>query len=144
MDSFGIFDPRLVERVKQDFERAKTEVRRATAPLIEEAERVFEGVFRSPSTGPTTPLDGCDWQRVPDDEEVSRTRLERTIADLTVVKSQSVTLDGPGGATASFMVRVTLTDGTMWQARVPVAAVAQATEAELRLWALRLVGKAAH
>jgi hypothetical protein len=42
------------------------------------------------------------------------------------------------------MARVTLTDGTLWQARVPVTAVAQATEAELRLWALRLVGKAAH
>ena len=70
--------------------------------------------------------------------------LQQTIADLTVVKSQTVTLDDPGSAAASFAVRVTLTDGTMWQARVPVAAMGQATEAELRLWALRLAGKVAH
>jgi hypothetical protein len=144
MDNFGIFDPRMVQRMKEDWERAKTEVRRATAPIVEEAGRVFEGVFRPPSTGPTTPLDGCDWQRVPDDEEMLRERLESTIADLTVVKSQTITLDNPGSAAASFTVRVTLTDGTMWQARVPVAAVGRATEAELRLWALRLAGKVAY
>jgi hypothetical protein len=144
MDNFGIFDPRMVQRMKEDWQRAKTEVRRATAPILDEAERLFEGVFHSPSTGPTTPLDGCDWQRVPDDEEALRARLAQTIADLTVVKSQTVTLDDPGGAAASFAVRVTLTDGTMWQARVPVAAVGRATEAELRLWALRLAGKVAH
>ncbi|MGI8858038.1 MAG: hypothetical protein ACR2JW_20050 [Thermomicrobiales bacterium] len=144
MDDFGIFDPRLVRRVKEDWERAKTEVRRATAPILGEAERVFAGAFRSPSTGPTTPLDGCDWQRVPDDEEALRERLEHIIADLTVVKSQTVTLDDPGGVATAFTVRVTLTDGALWQARVPVAAVGRATEAELRLWALRLAGKVAH
>ncbi len=144
MDDFGIFDPRLVRRVKEDWERAKTEVRRATAPILNEAERVFEGVLRPSPAGPTTPLDGCDWQRVPDDEEALRERLEHIIADLTVVKSQTVTLDDPGGAAAAFTVRVTLTDGALWQARVPVAAVGRATEAELRLWALRLAGKVAH
>jgi hypothetical protein len=144
MDNFGIFDPRMVQRMKEDWQRAKTEVRRATAPILDEAERLFEGVFHSPSTGPTTPLDGCDWQRVPADEEALRERLAQTIADLTVVKSQTVTLDDPGGVASSFTVRVTLTDGSMWQARVPVAAVGRATEAELRLWALRLAGKVAH
>ena len=141
MDNFGIFDPRLVQRVKEEMERARTEIRRATAPILDEAERVFAGVFHSPASGPTTPLDGYDWQRVPDDEEKLRERLERTIADLTVVKSQTVTLDDPGSTTASFVVRAVLTDGTMWQARLPVAAVTRATEAELRLWALRLAGK---
>jgi len=82
MDDFGIFDPRLVRRVKEDWERAKTEVRRATAPILGEAERVFAGAFRSPSTGPTTPLDGCDWQRVPDDEEALRERLDQMEFDL--------------------------------------------------------------
>lgn len=81
---------------------------------------------------------------MPDDEEALRERLEHIIADLTVVKSQTVTLDDPGGAAAAFTVRVTLTDGALWQARVPVAAVGRATEAELRLWALRLAGKVAH
>ncbi|GEM_PF-5905334 len=141
MDDFGIFNPRVVQRLKEDWERAKTEVRKATAPILDEAERVVEGLFRAPVTGPTTPLDGCDWQQVLDDDEMLRTRLERTIADLTVVKQQTVTLDDPGGAAASFTVRVVLTDETTWQARVPVAAVGRATEAELRLWALRLAGK---
>ncbi|MCA1666688.1 MAG: hypothetical protein LC793_04665 [Thermomicrobia bacterium] len=58
-----------------------------------------------------------------------------------MVKSQTVTLNDPGSASASFAVRVVLTDGTTWQARVPVASVGRATEAELRLWALRLAGK---
>lgn len=141
MDGFGIFDPRLVQRVKEEWERTRTEVRRATAPILDEAERVIGGVFRPPATGPITPLDGYDWQRVTDNEEALRQRLERTIADLTMVTQQTVTLDDPGGAAASFVVRVTLTDGTTWQARVPVMALARATEAELRLWALRLAGK---
>lgn len=146
MDDFGIFNPRLVQRMKEDWERTKTEVRRATAPILDEAGRVIEsvfneGVFRPTATGPTTPLDGCEWQQVSDDAEVLRARLERTIADLTVVNQQTVTLDDPGGAVASFVVRVVLTDETTWQARVPVAAVSRATEAELRLWALRLAGK---
>lgn len=51
MDDFGIFDPRLVRRVKEDWERAKTEVRRATAPILNEAERVFEGVLRPSPPG---------------------------------------------------------------------------------------------
>ncbi len=146
MDDFGIFNPRMVQRMKEDWERTKTEVRRATAPILDEAGRVFEnvfheGVFRPTATGPTTPLDGCEWRQVLDDEEILRGRLERTITDLTVVKSQTVTLDDPGSPAASFAVRVVLTDGTTWQARVPVAAVGRATEAELRLWALRLAGK---
>jgi len=141
MDNFGIFDPRLVQRVKEEWERTKGEVRKATAPILDEAGHIFEGVFRPPTTGPTTPLDGYEWRQVGDDEEALRERLERTVADLTMVERQSVTLDDPGTATASFLVRVALTDGTTWQARVPVAAVARSTEAELRLWALRLAGK---
>ena len=141
MDDFGIFNPRLVQQVKEEWERTKTEVRRATAPILDEAGRIFQGVFPSSTMGPTTPLDGVAWRRVADDEEILRARLERIITDLTVVKQQMVTLDGPGGAAASFVVRVVLTDGTIWQARVPVAAVSRATEAELRLWALRLAGK---
>jgi hypothetical protein len=141
MDGFGIFDPRMVQRMREDWERTKTEVRKATAPILDEAERVLAGVFHAPATGPTTPLDGCEWRRAPDDEEVLRERLERTITDLTVVKSQTVTLDAARSAAASFTVRVVLTDGTAWQARVPVTSLARATEAELRLWALRLAGK---
>lgn len=141
MDDFGIFNPRLVRRVKEEWERARVEVRKATAPILDEAERVFEGVFRAPTAGSASPLDGCEWRQVADDEESLRERLERTIADLTMVERQTVTLDDPGTATASFVARVTLTDGTTWQARAPVAAVARATEAELRLWALRLAGK---
>ncbi len=141
MDSFGIFDPRMVQRMKDDWERTKAEVHRVTAPLLDEAVRVIEGVIRPPATGPITPLDGCEWQRVPDGEELLRERLERTITDLTVVKSQTVTLDAPGSAAACFAVRVMLTDGTVWQAQVPVASLARATEADLRLWALRLAGK---
>jgi hypothetical protein len=141
MDNFGIFDPRLVQRVKEEWERTKGEVRKATAPILDEAERVFEGVFHAPASGPTTPLDGYEWRQVPDDEEALRERLERTVADLTMVERQTVTLEESGTATSRFVVRVGLTDGTTWQARVPVAAVARATEAELRLWALRLAGK---
>ena len=146
MDDFGIFNPRMVQRMKEDWARTKTEVRRATAPILGEAGRIIEGVFpegvfRPTATGPTTPLDGCDWQRVPDDEQMLRERLERTITDLAVVQSQTVALNDPGSAAASFAVRVVLTDGTTWQARVPVAALGRATEAELRLWALRLAGK---
>jgi hypothetical protein len=141
MDDFGIFNPRLVQQVKENWERTKTEVRRVTAPILDEAGRIIEGVFPSATTGPTTPLDGIAWRQVADDEEMQRARLERVITDLAVVKQQTVTLDGPGGAAASFVVRVVLTDGTIWQARVPVASVARATEAELRLWALRLAGK---
>lgn len=140
MDDFGIFNPRLVQQVKEDWERAKTEVRRVTAPILDEAGRIIEGVFPSSTKGPTTPLDGVTWRRVAEDEEMLRGRLERIITDLAVVKQQTVTLDGPSGA-ASFVVRVVLTDGTIWQARVPVSAVSRATEAELRLWALRLAGK---
>jgi hypothetical protein len=58
-----------------------------------------------------------------------------------VVKRQTVTLDAPGDPMASFAVRVVLTDETTWEARVPVASLARATEAELRLWTLRLAGK---
>lgn len=141
MDDFGIFNPRLVQRVKEEWERTKGEVRKATAPILDEAGRVFEGVFHTPATGPTTPLDGCEWRQVADDEEILRERLERTVADLTMVTRQTVTLEDPGAPAARFVVRVTLTDGTTWQARAPVMAVARATEAELRLWALRLAGK---
>ena len=141
MENFGIFDPRLVQRVKEEWQRAAVEVRRATAPLRDEAERIFDGAFRAPATGPTTPLDGCDWQRVGDDEEALRGRLERTIANLTVVRRQTVTLGDPGSAAAMFTVRAVLTDDTLWQARIPATALARATESELRLWALRLVGK---
>lgn len=143
MDDFGIFNPRLVQQVKEDWERAKTEVRRVTAPILDEAGRIIEGVFPSATKGATTPLDGIAWRQVAEDEEALRVRLERVITDLSVVTQQTVTLDGPSGA-ASFVVRVVLTDGTIWQARVPVAAVARATEAELRLWALRLAGKVSH
>ncbi len=141
MENFGIFDPRLVQRVKEEWQRASAEVRRTTAPIRDEAERIFDGVFRAPATGPTTPLDACDWQRVGDDEEALRGRLERIIADMTVVRRQTVTLDDPGSASAMFTVRVVLTDDTIWQARIPATALARATEAEIRLWALRLVGK---
>jgi hypothetical protein len=141
MDDFGIFNPRFVQRLKEDWERTKTEVRKATAPILGEAERVIEGVFRPPATGPITPLDGCDWRQVSDDEEMLRERLERAIADLTMVKRRTVTLDASGTPSAGFTVRVVLTDDTTWQARVPVTALARATEAELRLWALRLAGK---
>ncbi len=141
MDDFGIFNPRFVRRLREDLERTTAEVRRTTAPILNEAERVFAGIFRPPATGPTTPLDGCDWQRVGDDEEALRERLERTITDLTMVERHTIILDNPGDATASFVVRVTLVDGTTWQAQVPVVALARATEAELRLWALRLAGK---
>src|SRR3954468_19530177 len=134
MDRFGIFDPQMVRRVKEEWQRTTAEVRKAAAPLVDEAERIAGTFFRPASTGPGTPLDGCDWQRVPDDEEALRERLARTIADLTVVTQHAVTLDEPGGAAARFVVRVTLTDGATWQAQVPVAAVARATEAELRLW----------
>lgn len=142
MDDFGIFNPRLVQRMKEDWERAKAEVKRATAPILDEAERVFEGVFRAPARGPGTPLDGCEWQRVSDDEEALRERLERTVADLTVVRRHTVTLNDAGTPAASFTVRVVLTDDTTWQARMPVETLARTTDAELRLWALRLVGKA--
>ncbi len=141
MDNFGIFNPRMVQRMKEDWERTKAEVRKVTAPLVDEAGRVIEGVFRPTATGPTTPLDGCEWQQVPENEEMLRERLERTITDLTVVKRQTVTLDAPGDPMASFAVRVVLTDETTWEARVPVASLARATEAELRLWTLRLAGK---
>lgn len=146
MDGFGIFDPRLVQRLKEDWQRTMTEVRRATAPILDGTGRVLAGVFdesifRPTATGPTTPLDGCDWEQVGNDAEALRQRLERTIADLAIVESQTVTLDNPSGPSASFMARVVLTDGTTWQARVPVTSVARATEAELRLWALRLAGK---
>ncbi|MHB8647014.1 MAG: hypothetical protein ACYDAR_14590 [Thermomicrobiales bacterium] len=141
MDDFGIFNPRFVRRLREDWERTTAEVRKATAPILDEAERIIGGVFHPPAKGPTTPLDGCDWQRVGDDEEALRERLARTIADLTMVQRHTITLDDPGEATAGFTVRVVLTDGTTWQARVPVATLARATEAELRLWALRLAGK---
>lgn len=141
MDDFGILNPRFVQRVKEDWERAKTEVKRATAPLVEGAERVVGEVFRTPARGPSTALDDYDWQRVPDDEEALRERIERTIADLTVVRRQTITLDDPGGVAAGFVVRVVLTDDTTWQARMPVETLARTTDAELRLWALRLVGK---
>ncbi len=141
MDDFGIFNPRFVRQLREDWERTTAEVRRATAPLRDEAERIIGGVFHAPATGPTTPLDGCDWQRVGDDEEALHERLERTIADLTMVRRHTITCDDSGGATASFAVRVVLTDGTTWQARLPMASLARATEAELRLWALRLAGK---
>lgn len=142
MEDFGIFNPRFVQRLKEDWEQTKAEVRKATAPILGEAERVIGGAFRPPATGPTTPLDGCEWRLVSDDEEALRERLERAIADLTMVKSRTVTLDAPGTPAAAFTVRVVLTDETTWQARVPVASLARATEAELRLWALRLAGKA--
>ncbi len=141
MDDFGIFSQRFVRRLREDLERTTAEVRKAAAPLLNEAERIIGETFRAPAKGPTTPLDGCDWQRVGDEEEALRERLTRAIADLTMVRQHTVTLDDPGGATAGFTVRVTLTDGTTWQARVPTGTLARATEAELRLWALRLAGK---
>ncbi len=141
MDDFGIFNPRFVRRLREDWERTTAEVRRATAPILNEAERIIGETFRSPTKGPTTPLDGCGWQRVADDEEALRERLARTITDLPMVRRHTITLDSPGDPAASFTVRATLTDGTTWQARVPVATLARATEAELRLWALRLAGK---
>lgn len=141
MDDYGILNPRFVQRVMEEWERTTVEVRRVAAPLVQEAERIFAGLFRPAATGPTTPLDGYEWRRVSDDEERLRERLERTIADLTMVQKQTVTLDDPGSMTASFTVRAALTDGTTWQARVPVSTMARATEAEVRLWALRLAGK---
>lgn len=144
MDEFGIFNPRLVRQVKEEWERTAAEVRKVTAPLLDEAERMIGRTFRpSAATGPITPLDGCDWQRVMDDEAALRERLERTIADLPIVQRHTITRDDPGGSAASFVVRVVLTDGTTWQARLPMAALGQATDAELRLWALRLAGKTA-
>lgn len=141
MDDFGILNPRFVQRVKDGLERSVGEVKRTAAPLLNEAERLFEEVFHAPANRPGTPLDGFDWQWVSDDEEALRERLERTIADLTMVQRHTIILDDPGSNTASFVVRVVLTDHTTWQARVPVTSVGQATEAELRLWALRLAGK---
>ncbi len=141
MDDYGIFNPQFIERLKGDWERVAAEMKRATAPLREEAERLYEDVFGTATKGPRTPLDAFDWQRVTDDYETQRERIERTIGDLTVVQRQTVTLNDPGSAAASFTVRVTLTDGTTWQARIPAAVVARTTDAELRLWALRLVGK---
>ena len=76
-----------------------------------------------------------------DDEEALRARLARAITDLPMVRRHTITLDGPGDPAAGFTVRAVLTDGTTWQARVPLATLARATEAELRLWALRLAGK---
>jgi len=64
MDDFGIFNPHFVRRLREDWERTTAEVRRATAPILNEAERIIGGAFRPPAKGPTTPLDGCDWQRV--------------------------------------------------------------------------------
>jgi hypothetical protein len=141
MDDDGILNPRFVQRVKEEWERTTAEVRRATAPLVQEAERTIEGLFRPHPTGPTTPLDGCTWQQVTQDEEALRQRLTETIADLTMVEKHSVTLEEPGSTHAYFVVRATLTDGTTWQARVPLSAVGKATDPELRLWALRLAGK---
>jgi hypothetical protein len=141
MDDNGILNPRFVQRVKDEWDRTKDEVRRATAPLVHEAERAIDGLFHPHATGPTTPLDGCTWQQVTEDEEALRQRLERTIADLTMVEKQTVTLEAPGNAHTYFLVRATLTDGTTWQARVPLSALGKATEPELRLWALRLAGK---
>jgi hypothetical protein len=141
MDDFGILNPRFVQRVREEWERTTAEVRKAAAPLVDEAERFFGRTFHTPASGPTTPLDGCAWRQVAEDEEALRERLERTIADLTMVQRHTATLDDPGGPRASFVVRATLTDGTTWQARVPVTAMARATDAEVRLWALRLAGK---
>jgi hypothetical protein len=141
MDDFGILNPRFVQRLKEEWDRATTEVKRATAPLVHEAERAFEGVFRPPTPGPTTPLDGYAWQQVSEGEEALRQRLDDTIADLTMVTKHAVTLEDSGSAHAMIVVRATLTDGTTWQARVPVAALGRATDAEMRLWALRLAGK---
>ena len=141
MDDFGIFNPRFVERMKGDWERMTAEMKRATTPIRDEAERLYEEVFGSFTKGTRTPLDGYDWQQVTDDHETLRERIERTIADLTVVQRQTVTLNDPGSPAASFTVRVVLTDGATWQARVPAETVARTTDAELRLWALRLVGK---
>ncbi|MGI8688710.1 MAG: hypothetical protein ACR2M3_09035 [Thermomicrobiales bacterium] len=141
MDDFGIFNPRFVQRLREDWERTTAEVRRATAPILDEAERIVGGAFRPPAKGPTTPLDGCDWRRVGDDEEALRERLVRTITDLPMVQRHTITLDSPGDPAAGFTMLAVLTDGTTWQARVPVATLARATEAELRLWALRLAGK---
>jgi hypothetical protein len=141
MDDNSILNPRFVQRVKEEWERTTAEVRRAAAPIVQEAERAFEGLFRPPAAGPTNPLDGCVWQRVTDDAEALRQRLDSTIADLTMVTKHTVTLEEPGDAHAHFVVRATLTDGTTWQARVPVMALERATDAELRLWALRLAGR---
>jgi hypothetical protein len=141
MDDSGIFNPRFVQRIREEWERTTAEVRKAAAPIVDEAERFFDRAFHTPATGPSTPLDGCEWRKVVEDEEALREQLERTIADLTMVERHTVTLDDPGGLHASFIVRATLTDGTLWQARVPVAAMARATDAEVRLWALRLAGK---
>ena len=141
MDDSGIFNPRFVQRVREEWERTTAEVRKATAPIMDEAERLFERTFHTPATGPTTPLDSCEWRKVAEDEEALREKLERIVADLTMVQRHTVTLDDPGGPHAGFIVRATLTDGTLWQARVPVSAMARATDAEVRLWALRLAGK---
>src|SRR5437879_1948579 len=102
MDDFGILNPRFVQRVKEDWERAKAEVKRTTAPILGEAERLFEDAFRAPAKGPNTPLDGCDWERVRDDEETLRERLERIVADLPAVQRQTVTLNDPGSIAARF------------------------------------------
>jgi hypothetical protein len=141
MDDYSIINPRFIQRVKEEWNRTTEEVRRATAPILEEAEHLFEGLFHPHMTGPTTPLDGCEWRPVPDDEEALRQRLERAIADLTMVAKYTVTLEEPGNAHAHVVVRATLTDGMTWQARVPVAALGKATDAEIRLWVLRLAGK---
>ncbi|MHB8644716.1 MAG: hypothetical protein ACYDAR_02875 [Thermomicrobiales bacterium] len=68
-DNFGIFAPRLMQQMKEDRERAKTELHRATAPIRDEAERVLAGIFHTPAAGPTNPLDGCEGQQAGDDED---------------------------------------------------------------------------
>ena len=141
MDEFGIFNPRLVRQVKEEWERTRLEVRKVTAPILDEAERIIERTFRPAATRPTTPLDGYDWLKEVDDEEALQERLERAVADLAIVQRHTVTLDDPGSSAARFAIRVVLTDGSRWQAQLPVAALARATDAEVRLWALRLVGK---
>ena len=141
----NIFDDRFTREMREGWKRFADEAKREYDKNVKPFVEMVTETLTAPAPEPThkSPLDGCRWEQYPTADETFRARVEKLLYEFRQVRTVRVAIPTYLGATheSPIEVRVTLSDGTNWKCEAPQSAFLAATDAELRLWVYRLVGK---